>query len=189
MEANLLETIDSIRKRNDALRRTRADGGAGSGNWGHVGRPGKRGGSQKGGGEAFRIKKSVTRRKITTAEYTSQARIRDDTKWQLKKAQNSGNTKLAAKIEKRMSKMNMNVKSADVSKRGKKGYQVVNNIDLNASRNILADKKGRGKKARENSLMKATGTKEAIEYTFPHRTTRGGSGSRGGKTSRKTAKN
>lgn len=32
-----------------------ADGGVGSGNWGHVGIPGKRGGSGKGGGVAYRV--------------------------------------------------------------------------------------------------------------------------------------
>lgn len=31
------------------------DGGAGSGNWGHAGRPGKRGGSGKGGGTSYRL--------------------------------------------------------------------------------------------------------------------------------------
>lgn len=33
----------------------RLDGGPGSGNWGHVGRPGKRGGSGEGGGKAYRL--------------------------------------------------------------------------------------------------------------------------------------
>ena len=187
MDKELLKKIESIRKRNTD--RMRADGGDGSGNWGHIGRPGKKGGSQKGGGQAFRITKHRKRRKQNVSEFTSQAQIRDDTKRQLKEAQEAGNDKLAAKIEKRMSKMNMNIKSADIKKEGKAGYQVVNNIDLNASRNILADKKGRGKSARENSLMKATGTREVIEYTFPHRTTRGGDKSRGGKTTRKRAKN
>ncbi len=160
----------------------RSDGGPGSGNWGHVGRPGEPGGSQKGGGKAFRMVNVVKN------TYTSQPKIRQAAKQQYKNAKLSGSAKLLAKAQKRMKSINTNIKTADVRKAGKKGYQVVNEIDENASRNILKDKK-RGKSARENNLMKVKGTNETIKYTFPNRVTRGGSGKRGGKTTVRRAKN
>lgn len=173
MEAKKLKQVEVIRK---GLRnRQRNDGSESSGNWGHVGRPGKKGGSAKGGGSAFRLTKTVS------GKYTSQARIRDDTKKAYRAAVNSGNEKMAERIKKRMEKINMTTKSADVSKVGKKGYSVVKRIDKDASRNILADKK-RGKTARESTVTKAAGTKEAIQFAFPNRTIRGGSGAHGGKT-------
>lgn len=180
MEKGLVKQVETIRK--SLLRRMRSDGGPGSGNWGHVGRPGKLGGSEKGGGRGFRMQMAVTK------QFTSQSKIRNRTKEARKSAMEKGNTKMAARIEKQMSKINMNIKTADKKKAGKSGYQVVNKIDPHASKNILKDNK-RGKKARENNTMKVTGPKETIEYTFPHRTTRGGNGSRGGKTKASKAKN
>lgn len=177
MEKELLRKVETIRE--DMMRRM--DGGSGSGNWGHVGRPGERGGSESGGGLGFRLFKTSAKK------YTSQAKMRDSAKRAYGKAKASGNKKAMARIEKRMSRINMNVKSADKSRAGQKGYQVVKKIDKNASQNILSDK-NRGAKARESNVSKVSGTREAIRYTFPNRTTRGGSGSRGGKTTERRSK-
>ncbi len=160
------------------------DGSASSGNWGHVGRPGIRGGSMPGGGSAFRLRQTSSKKK---SPFTSQAQIRDELKKAYKEAKEKGRSSTVQRLEKRMSRVNMNVKSANKKNIGRKGYQVVNKIDRSASKNILRDKK-RGKKSRESTVMKATGTKEAVQYTFPERTTRGGSGTRGGKTKKRTSK-
>ncbi len=175
----LLNTIEAIRS--DHRRRTRADGSASSGNWGHVGRPGQVGGSQKGGGSAFRMLKT------SAGKYTSQAKMRDDAKKAYRAAMESGNQKSIDRILKRMSKINMNVKTADVTKEKKPGYDFVRRIDINASRNILKDE-NRGKPAWETSVTKAKGTNEAIRYAFPKRVVRGGNGSKGGKTKVSNAK-
>ena len=181
MEKRLLAKVESIRDSH----KKRMDGGPGSGNWGHVGRPGERGGSESGGGNAFRL---ISTSKGAKETFKSQAKIRDAAKKAYKGAKASGNKKAIARIEKRMSRINMNVKSADKSKAGRAGYQVVKTVNKNASRDILADKTGRGATARESTVTKAKGTREAVRYTFPKRTTRGGTRTRGGKTSAKHSK-
>lgn len=179
METGLYEKIEAIRK--GLERRMNSDGGHGSGNWGHVGVPGERGGSAPGGGLGFRMFKT------TAKKFTSQAKIRKEVKNLYTKAKQSGNKKAIARIEKRMSRVNMNQKSADKRNAGKAGYQVVKKVDPDASRNILRDPK-RGKTARESTVSKVKGTRETIRYTFPNRITRGGSGARGGKTGTKKSK-
>lgn len=174
MEAGMLEQVEDIRNRMNS----RMDGGPGSGNWGHVGRPGERGGSEAGGGNAFRLLKT------SAMKYTSQAKMRDDAKKAYTAAQKSGNAKAIARAKKHMSGINMNVKSADKSKAGKAGYHVVKNIDVNASRNILKDP-NRGTRARESTVSKIKGTREGVRFAFPKRITRGGDKSRKGKTNEK----
>lgn len=183
MESKLLAKVESIRDSH----KKRMDGGPGSGNWGHVGRPGERGGSEAGGGNAFRL--TSTSKKVSLKnKYKSQAKLRDAAKKAHSKAKASGNAKAIARTEKRMSRINMNVKTADKRKAGKAGYKLVKTINKNASRDILADKKGRGATARESTVTKVKGTREGIRYSFPNRTTRGGTGARGGKTSARHSK-
>lgn len=181
MERDLLARVESIRDSH----KKRMDGGAGSGNWGHVGRPGERGGSESGGGNAFRL---VSTSKGAKETFKSQAKLRDAAKKAHREAKASGNKRAIARIEKRMSRINMTQKTADKSKAGRAGYSVVKTINKNASRDILADKKGRGATARESTVTKVKGTKEAVRFAFPKRTTRGGTRTRGGKTSAKHSK-
>ena len=87
MEAGMLEQVEDIRNRMNR----RMDGGPGSGNWGHVGRPGERGGSEAGGGNAFRLLKT------SAMKYTSQAKMRNDAKKAYTAALKSGNAKAIAR--------------------------------------------------------------------------------------------
>lgn len=180
METRTLRKVETIRK--SLKRRRREDGGEGSGNWGHVGVPGHKGGSAPGGGRGFRMLKTVSK------QYTSQAKVRKEMKEAHSLAMQMRSPKALARAQKRMGKVNMNVKSANAKNAGKKGYQVVRQIDEHASANILKDVKGRGKRARESSVSKISGTRAAIQYAFPNRTTRGGNKSRGGKTAERRSK-
>ena len=96
-------------------------GTSASGNWGHVGRPGERGGSGKGGGGSFRLEKGGKK-----GGYDSKAKIQTRARKEnvranaaLKKAKASGNADKIARAEKRvqraqnrMNKVNMHRKSA-----------------------------------------------------------------------------
>lgn len=191
MDKEKLERLEEIRSRYEA----RLDGSSSSGNWGHVGRPGQRGGSAPGGGGAFRMTYKKARK--GGEEYTSHAKERKKAQVKISKARTklaeakkSGNEKKITQAEKRLdrankhaSKINMNQKSADETKRGKKGYEVVNNYDPKASKNILNDP-ARGKRATETRAVGVKGTKEAIEKAFPNRIKDGQktvNGKRGGK--------
>lgn len=61
------------------------DGGAGSGNWGHAGRPGKRGGSSEGGGSQYRLS-------TPDGGYTSRSQAEKENKQRDKTAKASGNS-------------------------------------------------------------------------------------------------
>ena len=50
MKDEIRMIVDIIQIRNSLMRRQRFDGGPGSGNWSHEGRPGQLGGSAAGGG-------------------------------------------------------------------------------------------------------------------------------------------
>lgn len=184
MDNKLIEEIrNKYKERNE-----KQDGGAGSGNWGHVGRPGKLGGSAKGGGNAFRM---VTRDKNTKKEvYTSQAKIRMNAKTAIKNAAEVADT-AASKLMKSFSKtaikkyesslrrleraktaaqkVEMRQKSADANKyvMHPEKYWAVSSPNENASRNILADYKGRGKITGGVTGGRARGTKESVTRTFP----------------------
>jgi hypothetical protein len=167
MDKEKLEQLEEIRSRYEA----RLDGSSSSGNWGHVGRPGHKGGSAPGGGGAFRL--TYKNERAGGKKYTSQAKQRkeaqtaiNDAKSGLKDAIDSGDKAAIAREQKRLkraekhaSKINMNQKT-----RGS-----LNNYDPEASKNILADKTGRGAPATETRTTGVNGTREAIEYTYPKR--------------------
>ena len=176
MDKEKLEQLEEIRSRYEA----RLDGSSSSGNWGHVGRPGHRGGSAPGGGGAFRF--TYKKERAGGRKYTSWAQerkhakdmIRDAAK-SVRDAEKTGNAKKIERAQraldranKHASKINMNQKSADETKRGLKGYQVVNVNDPKASKNILKDPE-RGKRVTETRATGISGTKEAIETAYPNR--------------------
>lgn len=146
------------------------DGSATSGNWGHVGRPGERGGSAPGGGHAFMMHNNGSKKSVEKfGRYTSQAKIRVATKnaikvakMKLNKAKASGKPtkkaeraqKLYDNVVKRSKSINMTQKSAHNLKR----------FDPNANKNILTDKK-RGKTIKGKFGL--SGTRETIHKTFP----------------------
>lgn len=135
----------------------RLDGGAGSGNWGHVGVLGYKGGSAKGGGGAFRIEKttySKKERKEKIKEYTSQAKMRVETLANMK----SKNPNIRERATKNSKRFNMNQKSV----------KTLSKFNPNASKEILADTKGKGRTVTNRTGFRGRGTKEAMQYTFPN---------------------
>ncbi len=124
----------------------RIDGGAGSGNWGHVGRPGEVGGSATGGGLAFRGESTLKWMKNDIGKYTSQAKIRN----YLISKQKSGSPRMQAIAAKRASHYNMEQKS----------YRNITKYDPNASKNILKDAK-QGKISTKAGIQ---GTKALRDY-------------------------
>lgn len=124
----------------------RIDGGAGSGNWGHVGRPGEIGGSATGGGLAFRGESTLKWMKKDIGKYTSQAKIRNH----LLNQQKKGTPRAQAIAAKRASHYNMEQKS----------YRNVTKYDPNASKNILKNAK-QGKISTTSGIQ---GTKALRDY-------------------------
>lgn len=106
---------------------TRYDGGAGSGNWGHVGRPGEVGGSSSGGGLAFRAESTNKWMVSEIGKYCSQAKIRNNTLQKLK----SKSSRVQAQ----------GVKQAQMYNMEQKSFKNVTKFDPMASKNILADNK------------------------------------------------
>lgn len=100
------------------------DGGVGSGNWGHIGRKGKHGGSAPGGGLAFRLSKTYTV-KDPKLKYDSQAKMRQQAlKWM-----NSSNPYWQQMGTAKAKKIDMQQKS----------YKNVTTFDAEASKHILGD--------------------------------------------------
>ena len=167
MDKEKLEQLEEIRSRYEA----RLDGSSSSGNWGHVGRPGKKGGSAPGGGSAFRL--TFKKERKNGEMYTSQAKQRKEAlgkvskaKKQLAKAQKSGNEKKVAQAEKRLDKANKHASKINTKQKTRAS---LHNYDPEASKNILKDTKGRGRMVTESRTTGVRGTKEAIEYTYPNR--------------------
>lgn len=153
----------------NAVKENRLDGGAGSGNWGHIGIPGHWGGSQKGGGNAFRLATTsyatkANNYKHVKEEFTSQAKIRNKLNQDLKDAKESNSEEAVEKVKKRLSQINNRTKTAlteeELRRRGytdeeiAEKFDVVHKRDEKASEHIL-----------ENDNENSTGTRAGGEYT------------------------
>lgn len=138
------------------LNGVRVDGGAGSGNWGHVGIPGFKGGSASGGGLAFRGEATTKAMQKDIGKYVSQAKIRSCTERKLR----STDPRIQAQGAKMALKYNMEHKS----------YKNVTNYDPNASKNILAN----AKQSAQSTKRGVKGTKAMRDYEFdPKHTAQG----------------
>lgn len=173
------KAIDAYRKR----REMRLDGGDGSGNWGHVGRPGERGGSQPGGGSAFRLTKGNASKLKTVgktakgkakgnwadkkgrekmSKFTSKALIRRN----LMRDMKSEDFLTKWKAEEKAEKVDMQVKSAlskeEIERRGlSKTHRAVDKLDHEANKHIL-ESVTRGKTTGMRTPIAAKGTKELV---------------------------
>ena len=143
-------------------------GTSASGNWGHVGREGLRGGSASGGGSAFRMEK--TGNKGDFKGFTSRAKVREEAKSKLKqkretlkKAKASGNQKKIASAQRAFDRQVEHNKHINMTR---KSIRTMKRFDPNASRNILAEKKGRGKIVHERQVDRTKGTKTNMSKTY-----------------------
>lgn len=181
-----MSVVNEIRKK---YNERRADGGEGSGNWGHVGRPGEVGGSQEGGGKAFRM--TERDKKTKKIKFTSQAKKRVAAKKAISEAGRIADkladkwmkhpSKTAAKkfgaslkklerLQKKASHLELRQKSADKKKymTNPMKYWGVQTPNHSASANILKDAKGKGKMVGgHTSKHGLRGTKEALQRTLP----------------------
>lgn len=169
----------AIRELINAVKDNRLDGGPGSGNWGHIGIPGHWGGSQKGGGNAFRLAYTSYATKKTNyehvkEEYTSQAKIRDKLREDLRTAEASGSKKAAEKVQERLSQINNRTKTAfseeELRAQGytdeeiAKKFDVVHNKDKEASKHILETDNTNSTGTRAGGKY-ARGTAEGVKQT------------------------
>ena len=169
----------AIRELINAVKDNRLDGGPGSGNWGHIGIPGHWGGSQKGGGNAFRLAYTSYATKKTNyehvkEEYTSQAKIRDKLREDLRAAESSGSKKAVEKAQKNLDQINNRTKTAfseeDLRKQGytdeeiAKKFDVVHSIDKEASKHILETDNTNSTGTRAGGKY-ARGTAEGVKQT------------------------
>ena len=169
----------AIRELINAVKDNRLDGGPGSGNWGHIGIPGHWGGSQKGGGNAFRLAYTSYATKKTNyehveEEYTSQAKIRKQLHDDLVAAKITDSKEAVEKIQKRLSQINDRTKTAfseeDLRKQGytdeeiAKKFDVVHNVDKEASKHILETDNTNSTGTRAGGKY-ARGTAEGVKQT------------------------
>ena len=87
----------------DNMDAPRKDGGPGSGNWGHVGRIGLRGGSEPGGGNAYRITKEKV--KNPAKKFTSLSKVQRKLSADYKEAKANGWFTVQADLESTMRDM------------------------------------------------------------------------------------
>jgi hypothetical protein len=169
----------AIRELINAVKDNRLDGGPGSGNWGHIGIPGHWGGSQKGGGNAFRLAYTSYATKKTNyehveEEYTSQAKIRKQLHDDLAAAKITGSKEAVEKVQERLSQINDRTKTAlteeDLRKQGytdeeiAKKFDVVHSIDKEASKHILETDNTNSTGTRAGGKY-ARGTAEGVKQT------------------------
>lgn len=139
-----------------------------SGNWGHVGRPGIRGGSAAGGGGAFRMTNHGTKTPSFTSKAKIQAAARKKTatfKKELRAAKASGNAdRIMAATNRLQKQLNHNSKINMVRKSAKR-LMAAGKFSKTASKDILRSKT-RGKRAWEKQAANVSGTRSAIKATF-----------------------
>lgn len=136
-------------------------GTASSGNWGHVGRIGMRGGSAAGGGAGFRIKATgntvnIGGRGMEIGQYTSRAKLRtesrrflDEAKKELRELEKKSvderkiakAKRLVAFAQKQHDAINQDVKTADPKKANKPGYQYIHK-KANVASSVLREVRG-----------------------------------------------
>ena len=92
-------------ERLDEAEEKRRDGGPGSGNWGHVGRIGLRGGSEPGGGNAYRIENDRKKIGPKAQKYSSRSKIIEGLRKGLKDAHAVGDKMKVKDINKRLGTM------------------------------------------------------------------------------------
>ena len=149
-------------------------GTSSSGNWGHVGREGLRGGSSPGGGGAFRFTKGgnkggfTSRAKIRVAAQKKMAAANKS----LSAAKASGNADKIAKAQNRVNKQKAHNAKIIMKRKSVRDIKAAGKFDPNSSRNILKDPKGRGKTAHERQVANVSGKKTAISKTFKGTTKR-----------------
>ena len=163
IEAQMDDTKREIIELLDSLEDSNTDGGPGSGNWGHVGVLGVRGGSAPGGGLGFR---SVDNRK-KAKPYTSQAKERDSVNNNLKKFAPDKQGNFKNKTQQQM--YDQAVRKSQKINMGKKTARAINTLDPNASKNAIADgltKKGgyTGTKHGVKVQTNAKGNEKGFQY-------------------------
>jgi len=161
-------------------------GTASSGNWGHAGREGLRGGSSPGGGGAFRMVKGGKQ-----GGFSSKAKIQSNARKKmtaakrgLAKAQASGNAEKIAKAQAKFDKQKAHNSKINMHRKSIKDLKASGRFDPNASKNILADK-NRSKTAHERHVANVSGTSTAIKHTFNGTKKRWGGGGKGGSKKKK----
>lgn len=155
MDKNMEKTIEDIRMKYNVPEEENTDGGEGSGNWGHVGRPGEWGGSMPGGGNAFRLT-DTSKGKGAKGIYSSQAKLRKAMQDRIAEAKkNAGAAKLKM-LQAASKRLNM----------AQKSIHKIKNYNENASRDILKDKNGKGKMTASPTNKNMMGTAEGIQETY-----------------------
>lgn len=155
-------------KRLDSRECEREDYGTkASGNWGHAGREGIRGGSSPGGGGAFRMTKGGKRGGFSSkAKIQATARKKTATaKRNLASAKASGNASAIAKAQEKYNKQLAHNSKINMHRKSIRDLKASGRYNPTASKNILSDK-NKSKTVHERQVANVSGTKTAMKHTF-----------------------
>lgn len=142
-------------------------GTSSSGNWGHAGREGLRGGSSSGGGGAFRMVKGGKR-----GGFSSKAKIQNTARKKmaaakrgLANAKASGDSAAIAKAQAKFDKQKAHNSKINMHRKSIRDLKASGRFDPKASKNILADK-NRSATTHEREVANVSGTRAAMKHTF-----------------------
>ena len=134
-----------------------------SGNWGHVGRPGERGGSGAGGGASFRFTKGGKK-----GGYDSKAKLQGRVRAQGKaaktavaEAKKSGDSRRIAEADAKMKRYQKRLEKVNMHRKSARDLKAAGRYDPNANKRISKDKI-----AHEREVANVSGKKTAMKHTF-----------------------